>query len=251
LTPTANKRCATVTPPTIVIAMRLTILGSAGSAPGPDNPCSGYLVEKDGYRLLLDLGPGASMTMQRYASAGEINAVILSHLHSDHYSDLTQMFRLRVENTLEPLPLTGPVSTGLRFTADHGFAVTETGGGTMSFGPMTVRMAKVVHIEDTLATRIDDALCYTADTEPCAAIDELAAGVGVLLAEACGSDVDGPMRGHLTAGDAARLAVRSGVRLLILTHVRPWHDHGRLLEEAAAIADVPVIMACPGLRVAL
>jgi ribonuclease BN (tRNA processing enzyme) len=100
------------------------------------------------------------------------------------------------------------------------------------------------------ATRIDDALCYTSDTEPCAELDELARGSGVLLAEASGLDGDLLPR-HLTAGDAGRLAARSGARLLILTHLRPWQDHERLLAEAAAIAPCPVILAQPGLRVAL
>ncbi|HEY2792810.1 MAG TPA: MBL fold metallo-hydrolase [Micromonosporaceae bacterium] len=228
--------------------MRLIVLGSAGSAPGADRPCSGYLVEHDGYRLLLDLGPGASMTMLRHVAAADIDAVILSHLHSDHYSDLSQMFRLRVEATREPLPLYGPPGVESRF---DGFAVTETTGGEMALGPLAVRLAEVVHIEHTLATRIGDALCYTADTEPCAAIEELADGARVLLADACGSDSRGPMRGHLTAGDAARLSVKSGAKLLILTHLRPWDDHALLLAEAAAIATCPVILALPGLTVAL
>jgi ribonuclease BN (tRNA processing enzyme) len=113
-----------------------------------------------------------------------------------------------------------------------------------------VRLARVEHGE-CWATRIDDALCYTADSEPCAALDDLAAGCRVLLAEASGLDADGPMPRHLTAGDAGRLAARSGSRLLVLTHLRPWQDHRRLLAEAAAIAGCPVILAQPGLRVAL
>lgn len=71
--------------------MRLTILGSSGSAPGPYAPCSGYLVEDGEYKLLLDLGPGASMTLQRFADPGDIDAVILSHNHTDHLADLLQM----------------------------------------------------------------------------------------------------------------------------------------------------------------
>jgi ribonuclease BN (tRNA processing enzyme) len=229
--------------------MRLTILGSAGSAPGPDSPCSGYLVEQDGFQLLLDLGPGAAVTMQRFIAAGDVDAVILSHLHSDHYNDLSQLPRLRIETDSPPLPLTGPADTAQWILNADSFAITEAAEGVTQFGPMTVRLAKVEHIADTWATRIGDALCYTADTEPCAAIDALAAGVTVLLAEACGFDAQGPMSGHMTAGDAGRLAVRSGVRLLILTHLRPWHDQTKLLAEAAAIANCPVILANPCLRV--
>lgn len=231
--------------------MRLTVVGCAGSAPGPDSACSCYLVEQDGYRLLLDLGAGASGPLQRYASAADIDAVILSHAHSDHHADLTQLWRLREVTDSPPLPVTGPsdMPAVLRsFT--QGFTATVAEPGPARFGPIDVRLARVEHGE-CWATRIGDALCYTADTEPCAALDELADGCGVLLAEASGSDADGPMPAHLTAGDAGRLAARSGAKLLILTHLRAWQDHCVLLAEAAALAGCPVVLAHPGLRVAL
>jgi ribonuclease BN (tRNA processing enzyme) len=228
--------------------MRLTVVGCAGSAPGPDSACAGYLVEADGYRLLLDLGAGASGPLQRHATPAQIDAVVLSHAHSDHYADLLQLWRLRVATESPPLPLIGPsdVPDALR----EAFAVTVAAEGTVTLGPLTARLARVEHGE-CWATRIGDELCYTADSAPCPALDELAAGCGVLLADASGFDVDAPLPGHLTAGEAGRLAARSGARLLILTHLRPWQDHAALLDEAAAAAGCPVVLAHPGLRVAL
>ncbi len=230
--------------------MRLTILGMSGSAPGPDSPCSGYLVEHDDYKLLLDLGPGASMTLQRFAAPGDIDAAILSHTHSDHYADLLQMWRLRAVTDSGPLRIVLPSDVPPSLTDPDAFDYTYAAEGAIRLGPLDVRLARVIHGE-CWATRIGDALCYTADTEPCEALDDLAAGVNVLLAEACGSDADGPMRAHLTAGDAARLSVRSGAKLLVLTHLRAWTDHAALLAEAAAIAECPVILAVAGLRIAL
>lgn len=231
--------------------MRLTVVGCAGSAPGPDSACSCYLVEEDDYRLLLDLGAGASGPLQRYVAPADIDAVILSHAHSDHHADLTQLWRLRAAMDSPPLPVIGPsdMPDVLRTFAE-GFTATVAEAGWLKLGPIAARLAPVVHGE-CWATRIGDSLCYTADTEPCAAVDELADGCRVLLAEASGFDRDGPMSGHLTAGDAGRLAVRSGAKVLILTHLRPWHDPAELLDEAAAIAHCPVVLARPGLRVAL
>ncbi|GIG64425.1 MBL fold metallo-hydrolase [Phytomonospora endophytica] len=233
--------------------MRLTVIGCAGSAPAPDSTCSAYLVEESGYRLLLDLGPGSSGPLQKYARPAEIDAAILSHGHSDHHADFTQLWRLRAVDDAPPLPITLPAD-GPPVLHDNpdSFTPTVAEQGTAAYGPLTVRLARVEHAGlDAFATRVDDALCYTGDTGPCAAIDELADGVGVLLAEASGLDRDGPSKGHLSAGDAARLAVRSGAKLLVLTHLRAWQDHRDLLDEASAIADCPVILAHPGLRVAL
>lgn len=231
--------------------MRLTVVGCAGSAPGPDSACSCYLVESDGYRLLLDLGAGASGPLQRYTNPADIDAVILSHAHSDHHADLTQLWRLRATTDSPPLPVIGPSDMPeVLLTDPDSFTPSFAEPGLVKTGPITTRLARVVHGE-CWASRIGDALCYTADTEPCAAIDELADGCRVLLAGASGLDANGPLRGHLTAGDAGRLAARSGTKLLILTHLRAWQNHADLLDEAAAIAGCPVILAHPGLRVAL
>ena len=67
--------------------MRLTVLGCAGSFPGPDSACSAYLVEADGFRLLLDFGTGSLSALQRYAGLVAVDAILLSHLHCDHMLD--------------------------------------------------------------------------------------------------------------------------------------------------------------------
>jgi ribonuclease BN (tRNA processing enzyme) len=231
----------------------LTIIGCAGSAPGPDSACSCYLVEHDGFRLLLDLGAGASGPLQNYAAPEDISAVILSHAHSDHSADLTQLWRLREVSHAPALKLIGPSDMPEVLTANPDCWTTSFAApGVTSLGPLTVRLAQVVHGElESWATRIGDQLCFTADTEPCEALDELATGCGVILAEASGLDADGPMKGHLTAGDAGRLAARCGGRLLILTHLRAWQDHQELLSEAARQSGCPTVLAHPGMRIAL
>ena len=68
--------------------MRVTVVGCAGSFPGPDSPASCYLLEAEGFRLVIDMGNGALGVLQRYAGLFGIDAICLSHLHADHCIDL-------------------------------------------------------------------------------------------------------------------------------------------------------------------
>ena len=67
--------------------MRLTVLGCAGSFPGPESACSAYLVEAQGFRLLIDFGSGSLSALQRYADMNAVDAIMLTHLHCDHMLD--------------------------------------------------------------------------------------------------------------------------------------------------------------------
>jgi ribonuclease BN (tRNA processing enzyme) len=234
--------------------VRLTVVGCSGSVPSPASACSCYLVEQDGYRLLLELGTGAAGPLQRYAAASEIDVVIVSHAHGDHWEDLIALGYLRSHVTpAPPLPVTGP-SDLPALLYDHPDAYTPSAPvpGPRAYGPLAVRQARVDHGDcECWATRVGDELCYTADTGPCEALDKLADGCTTLLAEASGLDTDGPLPRHLTAGDAGRLAARSGAKLLILTHLRPWQDHTALLDEATHHAPCPVLLATPTLRLTL
>jgi ribonuclease BN (tRNA processing enzyme) len=233
--------------------MRLTVVGCSGSVPGPDSTCSCYLVELDGYRLLLDLGIGASGPLQRYAAPTEIDTVIASHAHADHWYDLTQLAYHRSRVDHGPVRVIGSSDLpDVIWSNPDVFTASVAEPGDIELGPLAVRLSRVEHGNlECWATRVGDALCYTADTRACAALDELASGCRVLLAEAAAFDADGPQAAHLTAGDAGRLAARSGAELLILTHLRAWHDHLALLDEATQHASCPVILAYPGLRLAL
>src|SRR6185369_3490568 len=104
-------------------SMKLTVLGCAGSFPGPESACSAYLVEADGFRLLLDFGTGSLSALQRYASLTAVDAVLLTHLHIDHTQDAcgyVVVRRYAPDGPLPPLPLYAPAGAEQRLSTAYG-----------------------------------------------------------------------------------------------------------------------------------
>src|SRR3712207_5590739 len=100
--------------------MRLTVLGCAGSFPGPEWACSAYLVEADGFRLLLDFGSGALTALQRYVGLHCVDAILLTHLHGDHMLDSCSYVVVRryaPEAPLPPVPVYAPAGATERIAS--------------------------------------------------------------------------------------------------------------------------------------
>jgi ribonuclease BN (tRNA processing enzyme) len=226
--------------------MRLTIVGCSGSVPGPDSPSSCYLVEHDGFRVLLDLGHGAFGALQGHLDPGLVDAVLLSHLHADHWADLKALDVWRHH---------GPGD------ASRPFVVHAPGGGYVNgaktweavqeVGPFRVRVARVEHPVEAYAIRLESGgstLVYSGDSAPCEALDDLASTADVLLAEATYVDGrDNPPLLHLTGREAGETAQRAGVGRLVVTHVPPWESWERAVADAATTFAGPVLQAAPGL----
>ena len=105
--------------------MQVTVVGCAGSFPGPDSPASCYLVEHGGTRVLLDLGNGSLGVLQRHADIFDIDAVVLTHLHADHCLDLASYYvarRYHPEGPRDPVPVLGPPGTSARMARAYDLA---------------------------------------------------------------------------------------------------------------------------------
>ena len=244
--------------------MRLTVVGCSGSFPGPDSPASCYLLEAEGFRLLVDLGNGALGALQRYSGLDDIDAVCLSHLHPDHCLDLCSYYVARTyapDGARPPIPVYGPAGTAVRMaqaygTTDHpgmagAFSFQTLTAGTMEIGPFRVTLERMNHPVETFGFRFEQAgrvLAYSADTGESAALVQLARGADVLLCEASFLDGPGLPAGlHLTARQAAAHAAQAGAGRLILTHVPPWHDRALALEQACSVPFAgPISLAASG-----
>jgi Beta-lactamase superfamily domain len=90
--------------------MRLTVLGACGAWPGAGQACSGYLVEHDGFQLVVDIGYATVPRLLSWTAADRIDAVFVSHGHPDHCADLNPLLRARVlrESLPAPLPVYAP-----------------------------------------------------------------------------------------------------------------------------------------------
>jgi ribonuclease BN (tRNA processing enzyme) len=245
--------------------MLLTVVGCSGSFPSADSACSSYLVEADGFRLLIDMGNGALGELQRHCGLYDLDAVLLSHLHADHCIDMCGYFVARYYRhdggPTSAIPVYGPAGTERRLSIAYGdvpdekcmsevFDFRTLEPGTFRLGPFSVTADRVSHPVEAYGFRIEhegSALAYSGDTGPCEALRGLAEGADLFLCEASftyGKE-DIPEL-HLNGREAGQAANRAGAERLVLTHIPPWTNPAVNLRDAQAAFDGPVELAKAG-----
>ncbi|WP_148570771.1 MBL fold metallo-hydrolase [Nocardioides caldifontis] len=250
--------------------MKVTVIGCSGSFAGPDSTASCYLVEAPDtedptrtWRILLDLGSGALGALQRHCDPLLVDAVFISHLHPDHFFDISGYYVLRKYHPEGPqpqIPVWGPRGTKSRMARAYGlpldpgmndeFAFKRLRRGEVELGPFTVTARRVDHPIEAYALRVEcggRALVYSGDTAACDSLTRLARGADLLLAEAAFRDGrDNPPHVHMTGSEAARTAEDAAVGTLVLTHIPPWHEKAEALHEAEGVYSGPVLLAAEG-----
>ncbi|MEU7779982.1 MBL fold metallo-hydrolase [Micromonospora parva] len=226
---------------------QVTVLGSCGGFPEPGRACSGFAVDWDGYRLVLDLGYATLPRLLGHWPDGVLDAVVVTHEHPDHCVDLHGLFRMRFYG--QPggpqLPLFCPPGvldrlSGLEPDVDLQavFDLHPLPGG-YRVGPFDLTGLSLPHFVPNAGVRIAAdgiVLAYSGDTGPTPALAELGHDADLFIVEA--TDRDGetsrPTRNLLTSTEAGRWARRAGARRLMLTHFWPGNDR----EVAVAAAQV-------------
>lgn len=244
--------------------MRLTVLGCAGSFPGPDGPASSYLVEVDGYRVVLDMGNGAVSRLQQVGQLYGVDAVLLSHLHADHCLDVCSYYVARKYHPEGPaprIPVYGPagvedrLNTAYKYPAPAGLGETFefrewAQGETYDVGPLRVTVRQVWHPVEAYALRIEHqgaVLTYSGDSSVDDALVESARDADLFLCEASLlTRWEQPDGVHLTGTQAGEHAARAGARRLVLTHLPAWTPPEEVLAEARAVFPGDVELASPG-----
>lgn len=249
-------------------ARTLTVLGCDGSYPGPGGSASGYLVQDGTTTIWLDAGPGTFAHLQQVCDPATVDAVVLSHEHPDHWTDL-ESFAVwhRQSPHRRPVPVYAP--PGLRrrsyFAGDPGLAWEEIGPSyRVAMGELTCRFVATDHGPPTLAVRIDPtgdadgggdadgpadlsgSLAYSADSGPDWSVEELGRDIGTVLCEATYTRAhEGTLR-HLSGRQAGTMAAAAGVGRLVLTHQWPTVSASAVATEADEAFGRPVHQAAAG-----
>lgn len=248
--------------------MRLTVIGCSGSFAGPDSPASCYLLEADDasgrrWRVLLDLGSGALGALQRFCDPLSIDAVLFTHLHPDHYFDLSGlyvMWKYHPRGAPGRIPVWGPGGVALQSARAYGlpdepgmtgeFDFHEYDDRPVAVGPFTVHPTRLNHPVPAYGLRVEadgKVLAYSGDTGPCGALHDVAAGADLLLCEAAFVEGgDNPVDLHLTGKQAGAVAAAAGVGTLVLTHIPPWYAPAIALTEAREVFSGPLETAATG-----
>lgn len=247
--------------------MRLTVLGSCASQPGAGEACSGYLVSSSETHVMLDCGSGTLGPLQRHVSLEDLRAIVVSHLHPDHYIDLVALRYGRTYGVAGARPIDvylppGGIAHLERLAAalsgttpfwDAALTLHEYEPGVaLDLDGLTVYPHEVRHGIRSFGMRVEDgrtALAYTSDTVACDALVPLAQGAHTLLAEATlagGAPRHHDPVTHLSAEQAAEVAVAAGVSRLILTHFWYTADRDLVVREAVARFSGDVQAAASG-----
>lgn len=275
--------------------MKLTVLGSRAALPDAHDACSGYLVTETQTRILIDCGNGVASSLQSLGSIdpGEttgmtwgsvppeesslgaepapidwgLDAIVISHLHPDHYLDLVPLrygtrYRKKGRGRINVWVPPGGIEHLRRLGAclstaqpffERAFAFHEYAPDSpFIIGTMTLAAVPVWHSIPSHALRVvaaERTLVFSSDTAPCARLDEVATGADLLLAETTlGTEAYAPGgQLHLGGPDAGRVARVANARRLALTHFIPGTDREAVRHSAMREFDGVVKIVRPHL----
>ena len=228
---------------------RIVLLGTGTGLPDPDRSYTHLVWDGPGGPFLIDVG---GESYRRLLATGidpqQLRGVFLTHSHCDHINGLAALiFSLRLGGRNEPLPIYGLATTlelasgyvtaaGLEEWAALADWRPVTAGEQVSLGEgLELATAVTAHSRPCLAVRLSASnvspICYSADTEPCPAVTELATKADLLIHEATVAE---PFAGHTTPRQAGAVAAAAGVHRLVLVHFSPrW-----TMPVAQALAEV-------------
>lgn len=244
--------------------MKVIVLGGSGTFPRSGGACNGFLVVQDETKVLLDMGTGVLSRLYGWIDPGALDALVITHLHPDHFLDLYP-FRYFLEFQAPgrlPLPVYAPAGAAAfirslfnepetaKFDRVFSFIALDS-ASEFTVGDLALAGKPVCHLDPTYGIEMaaeGRRLFYTSDTKYDESLVDYARGADLLLAETTLRAQDGQSPvAHMTTTDVAKLATAAGVSRLVLTHLWPHFDRTQIKREVEAGFDGRIDLAYEGL----
>jgi ribonuclease BN (tRNA processing enzyme) len=238
--------------------LAVTVLGCSGSYAAPGGACTGYLMQSPQANVWLDAGPGTLANLQTICTLADLDAVVLTHAHPDHWLELPV-----VANAIEwyePRPRL-PVYSNAHMAAQARALIGPD--IDVPFDWRVVEVDEVVDVADqrwsfaetdhyvpTFATRVDSgghSIVFTADTGPRFSLEPMVERHGpidlALIESTFLTRSEHPGALHLAPNEAGQLATDAGVRKVVLTHQAPLEDRALHLAKAQTTFSGEIVLA--------
>lgn len=235
--------------------MKFTIVGHWGGYPPKDGATSAYVLEKDDFVLVIDLGSGALARMQHHYELMDIDAVILSHYHHDHMADIGVLQYAKISHFYgqgndKILPIYGHQEDEEGFaklTDDFTKGIAYQPNETLKIGPFEIEFLKTVHPVACYGMRVTDgekSIVYTADTAYQDAWIPFSRDADLLITDCNFYQGQNAARaGHMTSDQGAKIAAGANVKQLVLSHLPQFGDLQQLKNEASQIYHGKITLA--------
>ncbi|MBM7604175.1 ribonuclease BN (tRNA processing enzyme) [Metabacillus crassostreae] len=225
--------------------MKLKVIGYWGGYPEANEATSGYLIESNGFNLLIDCGSAVLSKLQESISIDQLDAVVLSHYHHDHIADIGPLqYACYVTSLIHNKDKTLPIyAHALDQEAYKKLTYKQATKGIeydhtqqIVVGPFTISFLPTIHPAPCFAMKISDgnsSLVYTADSSYQDEFISFSSSADLLIAE-CSlyGNQDGTAAGHMNSTEVGRIAHLANVKKLLLTHLPHFGDHQDLIKEA-------------------
>ena len=259
--------------------MRLTVLGKSPAWQDVDGACSGYLLRDEDTTVLLDCGNGVFGKLRKFVDYVDVDAVLISHPHADHFVDLVPYsYALIHAPRQQPVPVPPWPGTdsparprliappggrevfrkvvgawGNEDLIEQAFDLEEYGvDSVVDVGSLRFSFAVMPHFVDAHAVSVTSAngggrLVFSADSRPADELVQFARGADLFLVEATLPRPERTgVRGHLTAEEAGEHGRLAGVGRVVLTHISDELDQEQAAARAAEAFGGPVEVAREG-----
>ena len=238
--------------------LAVTVLGCSGSYAAAGGACTGYLMQSHATSVWLDAGPGTLANLQKVTKLADLDAVVLTHAHPDHWLELPVVANAIV--WYEPRPRLPVYSNAHMAAAARALIGPDIDGpfdwnivdddDVITIGDQTWSFASTEHYIPTFATRTDhdgQSIVFTSDTGPGFSLEPMVTRHGAidlaLIESTFLERSEHPGALHLAADEAGQMAERAGVGRVVLTHQAPLEDRAAHLAKAAANFSGAIVLA--------